>query len=195
MAIGEKLSKRFFEILNEFGQELSKDLVESLRDKGVTHSGGQDSSLAGSIQFVVTSKPSIQFTMNDYWEYVEYGSRPSKFKGSKHSVKKIEALENWIQAKGGVNAFKEISNGLKLKTKYKDGKSIPYDKQRKTLAFVIAGAIAKNGTIKRFNYKGSKFIDSVLNDNRLERLTNRIAEEIGIDIEVTLSDKFRTNGN
>ena len=75
MAVKEDLSRRFFEILGDFGEQLSKDIIQELLDKGVSGGGGTASELAGSITFKVTSKPSIIFSMNDYWEYVENGRR------------------------------------------------------------------------------------------------------------------------
>lgn len=184
MAVKEDLSRRFFEILDDFGYELSKDLVQELLDKGVSGSGGTASELAGSIRFRVTRKPSIIFTMNDYWEYVENGRRPGK-------KPPIDNLIEWINWKGGSSAFKKISNGLKLKTQDRSGKPIAEEKKVKTLAFIIAQGIAKRGTIYRFQHKGSNFVRDVLKNMRVEKLQEDIAREIGLEIEVILNDKLK----
>lgn len=195
MAVKEDLSRRFFEILGDFGEQLTKDIVQELLDKGVSGGGGTASELAGSITFKVTSKPSIIFSMNDYWEYVENGSRPSKYKGNKHSIEKIESLIKWIKWKGIKPTLYDRAKAKAVKglkgAERKTARENAYEKSVKSLAYAIATKIAQKGTIKRFNYKGSNFIKDVLKDMRVVKLQNDIAREIGLEIEVILNDKLK----
>ena len=190
MATREDLSKRFFEILAEFGKEFSEDLIQELINKKVVGGGGSASELAGSIKFRVTRTPSIEFTMNDYWEFVEYGRR----KGKKPP---IDAIVNWIKWKGiRPTLYDKLKNKTLGNTKGTERKQLreaAYEKSVKSLAFAIANKIAEKGTIKRFNYKGANFITDVLND-RVERLEKRLLDEVGIEIQVELTDRLK-NGN
>jgi hypothetical protein len=190
MATREDLSKKFFEILAEFGKEFSEDLIQELIDKKVVGGGGSASELAGSIKFRVTRVPSIEFTMNDYWEFVEYGRR----KGKKPP---IDAIVQWIKWKGiRPTLYDKLKDKTLGKTKGAERKQLreaAYEKSVKSLAFAIANKIAEKGTIKRFNYKGANFITDVLND-RVERLEKRLLDEVGIEIQVELTDRLK-NGN
>lgn len=188
MAVKEDLSRRFFEILGDFGDQLSKDIIQELLDKGVSGAGGTASELAGSITFKVTSKPSIIFSMNDYWEYVENGRRAGK-------KPPIDELIKWIKWKGIKPTLYDRAKAKAVKglkgAERKTARENAYEKSVKSLAFAIATKIAQKGTIKRFNYKGSNFIKDVLKDMRVVKLQNDIAREIGLEIEVILNDKLK----
>ena len=197
MATREDIRAKLKDIIGEWGFEFAQDLVVELRKKDFKNSGGQDTALAGSIRVYKYDYDFVQFEMADYWIYPNYGTKPSKFRhtnrGAGGKSKKIESIENWILEKGGVNQFKDLAQKLKLRDRYKDGSPIPYEKKVKTLAFIIANIVAKNGTIKRFNHKGAYFVEDVLKIKGKE-LEDRLLNELGIEIEVSLIGKLK-DGN
>jgi hypothetical protein len=167
--------ERLIEILGEWGTQLQNDLVDSLERNNVVGSGGSASKLAGSIRMVfLKDEMGIGITMADYWEYVELGRK----KGKKPPIDNLIA---WIKWKGF--ALKPIT-----KPATKSVKAASYEKQIKSMAFAIATNIGKYGTIKREGYKGTKFVDEVINDGRVEELAKIIADEIGIEIKVSVAD-------
>jgi hypothetical protein len=183
-----EIEDKIIAILDDFGTELVTDLIQSLRNKKVTGSGGQDSNLAGSIRFRLLEEKGtigIEVLMNDYWEAVEEGRSP----GKQPPVSKIVA---WLKWKGIVPKFsdrvKAKAKTLKNKTVRKGFKERAIDKKLQSLAFAIAKTIGKKGTIKRFGYQGSDFVKSVLNDGRLGQLEQAVLEQTGLVIEVQLAE-------
>jgi len=88
-------------------------------------------------------------TGNKYLTAVDSG------RGKGKQLPPRKALEAWIEAK--------VAPGLD-------------EVELKSLSFAIAKSIQKNGTIKRFGYRGADLIDFVLNNN-IEQLTADVAQE------------------
>lgn len=187
MAVSEDISKRFLEILGEWGEEFVKVLVDELEAKGVVGGGGTASKLAGSIQLAAVSARGVSFTMADYWEYVEYGRR----KGKRPPIDKIIEWIRWkrITPKLYDRLKEKAVKGLKGRERSK-ARDLAFDKAAKSLAFAIANKIAEKGTIKRFNYDGAKFIEEALKIKGRE-LEERLLDEIGIEITVGITDRFK----
>ena len=118
----DSIGKKFLGVLNDFGMKLTHDLKESLHKNGVVGSGETASKLAGSINFkLIKGEMAIGVTMADYWEYVEHGTRPSKYGATnKHSLKKINNIIAWLKWKGITPTLKQkvedTHKGLKNKT-------------------------------------------------------------------------------
>lgn len=193
MAVKEDLHRKFLDILGEWGKEFSEEMVEELKRKQVTGSNGSASQLAGSIALFQVKGSSLVFTMSDYWEFVEYGSRPSKFKGNKHSLKKIESIMQWIQWKGIKVTLSDKVKEKSLKglkgAERKSMNNTMYEKAYRSLAYAIATNIAKKGTIKRFNYKGSNFVQDALK-KKGQILQDRLLNELGLEIELVLTERL-----
>lgn len=201
-----RLGERMVDILADFGLSLEQDLADSLIENGVSGSGGNASRFAESIRMVMPVKETgVQISMQDIWEYLEYGTKPSKFQGNKHSVKKIESIIAWIKWKGLTVTLSKraeaASSKLKNKTVRKSFREMSYDARIKSLAFAIATSIAKRGTSNRarnktfMGPKGTNFIKEVINDGRVEQLEKQIADEIGIQITVDFTEAFKNYGN
>lgn len=173
------------EVLDSFGLDLANDLKDSLRKKDILKGGGQDTNLANSIKPITTVKGE-SVTLNViidaktkegkyYWRYVDEGRSSGK-------RPPISALEGWIRSKG---LDPRIFTG-----KVRTGKRKDTIKSEITqAAFVLSKAIGKRGTIKRFGYKGSNFVDPVVNDGRIDKLKQDLAylikEGIKINIKYT----------
>ena len=83
----------------------------------------------------------IRVEIEDYWRDVDEGTKPKGFT-KENMAKLLPNIVRWIANKPSVQLSKI--------------------KKRETLAYLITRAILKKGTIKRFGYKGSKFLSSEL---------------------------------
>ncbi len=133
-------------VLARFGQKLQEDLRQSLDDKNKNASGN----LRQSIQAVptVSFKDGIYtytLAMADYYEFVDEGRKAGK-------MPPIESLVKWVRAK---SAF--------------GGLEVNESKDVRGVAFGIAKNIAK------FGIKPSYFFTNVIDDGRLEQLTEDLA--------------------
>jgi len=76
--------------------------------------------------------------MEDYWKDVDEGTNPIGY--TKENRKKLQPkIYDWIQNKPQLQAQVEAS-------------------KRRSLSYAIATNILRRGTIKRFNYSGSRFL-------------------------------------
>jgi hypothetical protein len=83
----------------------------------------------------------LRIELEDYWRDVDEGTKP-KGVTKENIAKLLPDIVKWIQRKPSVQLSKI--------------------KKRETLAYLITRAILRKGTIKRFGYKGSKFLSSEL---------------------------------
>ena len=133
-------------VLARFGQKLQEDLIKSLDNKNKNASGG----LRQSIQAI--PDVSIQdgmytyvLSMASYYEFVDEGRKPGK-------MPPIDSLVKWVRQK---SAF----GGLEV-NKSEDVRGVAF-------------GIAKN--IAKFGIKPSYFFSNVIDDGRLEQLTEDLA--------------------
>ena len=81
----------------------------------------------------------VTIELEDYWEDLEKGTPAKGY--SKENRKKLQPrILDWINYKP---ALQKIANT---------------QEERRSLSYAIATNILKNGTIKRFGYKGKKFL-------------------------------------
>ena len=81
----------------------------------------------------------ITIEIEDYWEDLENGTAPKGYSKEKRKALQPRILD-WINNKP---ALQKIANT---------------QEERRSLSYAIATNILKNGTIKRFGYKGKKFL-------------------------------------
>lgn len=129
-------------------EEYKDKIVQQLKDRISKRELIASRGLIDSISAEVSDK-SITVSAIEYATYVDEGRGP----GRRPPVNKIL---DWIDDK-------------KLKPK-----GDKYTKHR-DMAWAIANAIAKNGTIERFNYGGGDFIDYV-SDNIVASLTEELQQ-------------------
>jgi hypothetical protein len=133
-------------VLAKFGQKLQDDLIKSLDKKKKNASGG----LRQSIQAVpdVSVSDGIYtyvLSMASYYEFVDEGRKAGK-------MPPIDSLIKWVKQK---SAF--------------GGLEVNESKDVRSVAFGIAKNIAK------FGIKPSYFFTNVIDDGRLEQLTEDLA--------------------
>lgn len=125
---------RLESVLNEYASEFERLYKERLREDDFKATGNLINSIETQVK-MGNDCYIVSFNAKEYWKYVEEGRRSGKFPPQ-------GAILRWIKAK-------KI-----LPQPDKEG-NLPTEKQ---LAFLISRAIAKNGTIKRFNHEGSHIV-------------------------------------
>lgn len=159
MAIGklnEKAVKELDNFINEVSDKLTgknkdpvvkaidtwiKKVKQNLIDNDLRASERLLQSIATDEIRYTGSAIQIDISIEDYWKEVEEGTKPKGF--TKENLKKLQPkIRLWISEKPTLQA-------------------IAGDKaNQRSLSYAIATNILKKGTIKRFGYKGKKFITS-----------------------------------
>ena len=102
---------------------------------------------SGNLMQSITPRPTsvngnivkITIEIEDYWKDLEEGTKPKGFTKEKRKSLQPRILD-WINNKP---ELQKIANT---------------QEERRSLSYAIATNILKNGTIKRFGYKGKKFL-------------------------------------
>lgn len=150
----------------------SKGIPDKLRNKGVVSGGGQDSDLAADANIIITevnTGNNWTLSMKDYWKFVEHGRGAGKRPPT-------EPIKNWIKKKG-------ISPADILQKMNPNSKRMPFEKALNTLSFIMSRSIGKKGTIKRFGYNGTNFLNEVLNEN-VPSLVEALETKLGRAIQI-----------
>jgi hypothetical protein len=152
------ISENIRQLLDEFAQFTKDEVRKSARDKGITF-GGQDSRMLNDKNFVTkytTTNNSLKLTIEIVPEYARVVDEGR----DKGTPPPIEPIKQWIKRKGILKSERP-TKGTKQSKKPKPS----FDKHLTSMAFAISKNIGKNGTIKRFNYKGSRFWSDVVGTN------------------------------
>ena len=178
------------EVLYNWANETAEALRKSALDKKFNPRGSLVANPAEP--HIVTKSETIkvlQLILPDSSYWAEHGRGATKKAGA---VPLWKIIEPWITYRG-INVH-QVKN---WKTKNKEGKVIkPYKnlsstlEMRHVMAEAFAMAIHKRGTIKRFGYKGSKYLSSVINKDSLNDLSARLSEAVGYTIAVDIVDAF-----
>jgi len=102
---------------------------------------------SGNLMQSITPRPSVRngnivkiiIEIEDYWEDLEKGTKPKGFTKEKRKALQPKILD-WITSKPALQKIAKTQD------------------ERRSLSYAIATNILKNGTIKRFGYKGKKFL-------------------------------------
>lgn len=183
------ISDDIVNILTDFGKDTKEDLQKSLRDKGVTF-GGQDSKLSNSIKYEVTNQGgTIKFKLivSDYGEILDKGRKAAGV--SKDGQKKIK---EWTKRKAIVGSFrdKEYSARLRKQSESKRQnkkklKKMPFDKAADNLTYLISRKLKQKG------YKGNKWYSSIVTDERLKELQDKLTAIIKQDVQIEVVNAFK----
>ena len=157
-------------IIDAWGIKVVENAQKVLRDTIPPYKGGQDSALAGSVNFKVSASPygyKFALWMNDYWINIEDG------RGKNKTAPPTEPIEQFIRLRG-----------LKLtppKTLKGKRKTLSYDRKIKSLAYVIARSIGKKGIEPRpFQ---SKLMTQELKDELTTSLFSVLKKEFILSIK------------
>lgn len=122
-------------------QQFIGDVKMNLDKNDLNASGQLSASIIPLPTITADGIVKIRIELNDYWKDVDEGTKPLGFNKT-NVAKMLPQIMRWIANKPSVQLSKI--------------------KKRETLAYLITRAILKKGTIKRFGYKGSKFLSSEL---------------------------------
>lgn len=159
------------EILFRFGEQTTNDIRQSIEDKKLDASGNLKASVAFETLQSSNEVHRLKFNMADYWEWAETGRSSGK-------PPPIQNIMEWITNKGIKvrQSKRESTKGVLAR--------------RKQMAYAISKNIAKKGTIKRFGYKGSKFLSSVITDDSLRDLSLLVGEITGLSVAYSIKSVF-----
>jgi len=179
------------QILEQWADGVIQQLNKSWIDKGFNP---QSSSIKSVTPIVIDKAGTIkalQISYDDGVLWAERGRKPTKNGHTPGTPYLYEALQKWIAYRGiNLTSFKN----QKVMVKMEDGRKVaryPYKnltniEANKALSHSIAHSIHRKGTIKRFGYKGSKFLSAVINQQSLDALAQRCSEALGEEISITL---------
>ncbi len=147
------------DILGDIGEEMTADLKQQLIRKKQRAS----KALWQSIRPMITAKGSdvtqLEIRMESYWQQAAYGQKPGTWPN-------YISLREWMVNKG-------LTHG---KSKH----------EIRSLQFLIARAIHNRGTVKRFGYKGSNFVEETLTKQYMQNISNLIGAVTGKTIAISL---------
>jgi hypothetical protein len=139
------------DILINWGQGAIDSIRNVLKKEGLFASGGLYQEIEPWKIKKISDGIQVYLEMLSYWEDVDKG-RP---KGKKLTDQELRSLEDWVRIKG-------------IPSKWK--------MNPKSAVFLISGAIYKRGTIKRYGYRGSNFLEQAMNDKIMNELQSKFAE-------------------
>ena len=164
--------------LNIALNNLIKEFVDKLeiRSRGdkTTATGRFGKSFTGE---VVGDGIEISSTVK-YAGAVDGGAGKSKNKAGGYDKKR--RLEEWAKAKG-IRPLRKLKNGYKF-AKMKTDKNSAFN----SMIFAISKSIAQKGTIKRFEYNGSKIFDRVFKSMR-DKIGLEVADGFSADLREELT--------
>lgn len=125
------------------------DFIEKLRSNlerdGNEASGALKASIAPLPIQIASGVVRIKIELDPHWKDVDQGQKPKGL--TKENLRLLQPkIFNWIQEKG---SLARIADDKDLK---------------RSLSFAIAKNILRKGTIKKFGYKGSRFVSRELPD-------------------------------
>lgn len=147
----------------------ANQIVEMLRQSLIDKKGVATGDLLQSLQTSDTTRSGNDLSVNimaaEHWRDFEYGTPKGK-------MPRIKDIEEWITAKGiSIRRSKNEATQSVLE-------------RRHSLAVAIAKKIYARGTIQRFGYKGSNFIQDVLTDDNMQQIANILAEKYGVKLAI-----------
>lgn len=131
---------KLVKVVNEFLEKVKNNLKEN----DLIASGRLYQSLKPALPFKQRKKSVVvEIIAEDYWKDIEEGTKPKGFSAANFKKLQPQILE-WIQNKESLSA---IAN-----TEWR----------KRAFSYLITRSILRKGTIKRFGYKGKKFLTDEL---------------------------------
>lgn len=146
-------------------------IKKSITDKGLNASKDLLQSVAHDVVTRGSNIVRFRLLMAEHWQYAEHGRKAGK-------RPPLKAIEQWITFKG-----------IQVRQSKSESRLSVLQRRRK-LARSIQFAIGKRGTIKRFNHKGSKFLQSVA-PAQMTLLSDLMTKATGEVVIVSLINTIR----
>ena len=144
----DEVSKELDKLLNSLSDKETltdpvnnfiKRVLNNLDKFGFVASGNMYQSIKPLPSTVNGNIITIKIEIEDYWKDLEEGTKPKGYSKEKRRALQPRILE-WIGSKPALQKIAKTNEG------------------KRSLSYAIATNILKNGTIKRFGYKGKKFL-------------------------------------
>ena len=183
-ALTQEMMQITANVLQEWGMEATAEMQKLLLAR-VKRGNKTDNLLARSIIFdgskVTTQGTTAIWNLNDYWVYVDLG-----VKGVQNKSKTYTSVD----APAGFK-FKTLGVGFKMLHAFTDYiarkgiKVITEPGERVIEAqFSMAHAMAK--AVKKKGLDGTRFYSDVFNEKGFKRLTDKLENALGQEIEITI---------
>lgn len=139
-------------VIRTYAGLIATRMAENLREENKIASGNLEESIEERIRV-----GGFQILMADYWEYVDEGRKAGKFPP-------ISKIEEWLK-------YPNVRDRIRFGNDKAFG-----EKERKTLAFLIARKIARKGI------KGSKFFTKVIESDIVDELAEALTVALADDL-------------
>jgi hypothetical protein len=159
--------KRVQATLEQYKDKIVEQLKDRLNQEKLVASGRLRDSIYG-----VVTETGINIFAQDYGIFVEEGREKGKAPLDTRTGGSFQRILDWVKTK----------NIESINPKYKRPRDV---------AWMIARSIGAEGTIKRFGYQGSKFIDFV-SKNIMASLTKDIEESYLKDLNEQINGNTKT---
>ncbi len=162
--------------LKEALSKLSKEYQEKIQRQIVIEKLKSSGNLKESIK-VQLNDDGFSITSDAINAYLlgNKGYRPKSKGGRDEKKEKLERIKTWMKSKG-IRPYSKLSSGG---TKFRKLKN--EDKQYNQAAFFINRSMNRNGSIKRYGYKGSdivKRVDDMQKTKTMNDLTLAFKEDV-----------------
>jgi hypothetical protein len=164
--------------LNKALDDVGKIIVERLRRNASAEGFKATGKLSNSWGYKVIENE-LKIHAERYAGALANGGKPVSSSDEKSGKK--GRLEEWIRAKG-IRPYRKLKGGYKF-AKMNTEKNSAY----KGMLYAISRAIAEKGIVKRFNYKGSGFINLTLEQTK-KQIENMLSEAYLKDITKELNN-------
>lgn len=142
-------------VLEEYGQAVAQQYKDNLVRDGRPASGDLIRSISTFVE-VNGQGYEVKMSLNDYWKYIEYGTKGWLTGNTSRKFPPPAAIEHWIDVKPGLPRPSTI-------------------RERKSLAYLIGRKIRDYGTKGRADLTEAKMTIT-------EQYRERIAEALGADM-------------
>jgi hypothetical protein len=190
------LNDKIKELLDDFNEKLVIDTRESLQSKlderAAKHNGKK---VKSRLWASVKAPPAIydkgliksKLLMNDYWAVVNDGRRASNV--SEEGQEKIVA---WSATRGLAEKIRisdlearKQKQSLSERKNLKTLKKMPFDRAKKAAGFLVARSLKKKAL------EPTHFFDEVLNDGRVDKLRNDLAELVKTEFTIEIRKEIK----
>jgi len=172
--------------LNKALADLVKKFTEKLEAQAKIDRTNATGKFAKSFKGEVTKEGFEIYSDAKYAGSVNSGAGAAR--SSREGYDKKRRLEEWALAKG-IRPLTKTKNGYKFRKMNTDSNSA-----FKSMIFAISKSIAKKGTIKRYQYKGSEIFDRVFESMR-KKVGLDIKDGFSADLRDELIKIVKINGN
>jgi len=167
------------ETLSKLAKDYKEKIQRQISIEKLTASGKLKDSIRLELNeqgFSITSDAVNAYLLTDK------GYKPKRSSSREEKKEKLERIKKWMRSKG-IRPYRKLSNGGVKFSKLKNE-----EKQYDQAAFFINRSMNRKGSIKRYGYKGSNILRTVLDMNR-----DKTEQEITLAIRQDIIDSMKAD--